>query len=233
VQDGDDLDWAYACFQGPDRRPSCNGSPAAVADNDDDGDVDVRDLASFQFDWDGMVEPPPPPVNIIQNPDFEDPQGGGAFPAAWFHSADGAIWTQEDWISPSHAVKQVDTSNVSNTGWRSFAQPLPVGTTAIEVAWYWRYENLNLPWQRVVAFGTGADGIGNLTGFFAQDIQEPAQATSSGWEHHTVTMPVPAHPGGPGQPVYLDLRFRSWGDVTAFGATGTMWVDDVRVTPLE
>lgn len=235
VFEGFDVRWMEACFQGPDNAPACNGSPKAMADNDDDNDVDMADYTTFQDDWEGIWDPntggPGLLPNILLNPDFESESGG--FPLDWFRAPTGVSWTTEFAVSPTHSVKQVDTSTTTNTGWRSKAREIPAGTQFIQVDWNWRYENLSPGWQRVIAYGTGVDGIGNLTGFFDQDIQGPASTASSGWESHSVQLAVPPHPTTPGQPVYVDLRFRSWGQSTAFDATGTMWVDDATIRPVE
>lgn len=218
------------CIGGPGNLPGCADPDATRADLDDDTDVDLGDVFTMQ----GLF--PAGPTNLVLNGDLEEAQPGGVWPLSWFKAAQGMAWSEEFWTSPTHSVKQVDIWTDQNTGCRSAAQAIPVGTTRIEVAWNWKYENLSERWDRVVAFGTGSDeatgGPGNLQGFFAQDVVHPGTGTSDGWERNVVQIDVPAHPTDPEMPVYFDVRIRSWGDSDAWGATGTLWCDDFRVTPL-
>jgi hypothetical protein len=219
------------CMGGPDNPPACADPDATRSDFDGDMDVDLADAQLMQQLLGGVE-----PENLVENGDLEEPQPAGTWPLSWFRAAQGMSWDTEFSTSPTHSIKQVDVWTDLNTGCRSVAQPIPVGTTRIEIAWNWKYENLAERWDQVVAFGTDSDantgGPGNLLGFFTQQITFAGTGTSDGWETNVIQFDVPAHPTDPSQPVYFDFRIRSWGDSNAWSATGTMWCDDLRVTPL-
>ena len=167
---------------------------------------------------------PAGPDNLIENGDFEEPQPDLTWPLSWFRAANGMFWDPNDSISPTHSIREEDTSTEWQTGVRSVAQLIPVGTSQIEIAWCWKYENLVERWDQVVAFGVGSDadtgGPGNLTGFFAQQISFPGVGTSDGWECHTIIYDVPANPLNPNDPVYFDMRIRRGATVMRMARRG-------------
>jgi hypothetical protein len=234
------------CIGGPGNPALCGEPEATLADLDEDGDVDLLDLADATT-FTGE------PENFVFNPSYEIDRGDGVFPLQWFISSEvsgqtkwfdaenppgGFVGDPFDYvISGTHSAMIDDQSstNFENTEWRSSGVFLPVGTRTVQASWNWRYEDVDGDFYMTLAFWTDVDEFGNAAGaFLGEESYLTEQGDSAGWETPSLQISVPVHPLDPALPVSFDIRFRAWGQNGngSDDATGKMWIDDVAVYPL-
>lgn len=227
VRDDLDVRWMLACLRGPGAAPACNGAPAALADGDADGDLDVLDFARFQVDYafSGTADETGP--NLIYNPDVE--AGGAARPVDWFHSATMTSWASDFSNSPVRSLRIDDTRSWQAAEWRSRGVLLSGSEQLLRVRWHQRTGQMLGDWEVTIRFFDAVDQYGNASGtFWGASVVQLDTTPNAGWTEYQFDARVPLSAGS------FDVVFRSAGDEgNDGGAKGDLWIDDVSVRTVD
>ena len=199
------------------------------------------------------------PGNILLNPDVEMAEPGANIfnvPNGWFRSSNnldnvngpgetgigpvtfGGYWDSTQSVSPTRSLGLIDGGiggPFSKTEWRSFAAPMPAGTTLLRWSWDVLYDITGgtVPEFSVHARTSGPFvGTGNLLESPAVLIDHTVTLTgNSGGQFVTMTLDVPIVSPSDGS---FDIIFRTEpADGSGAGDTlGTMFIDNISVVAI-
>lgn len=179
------------------------------------------------------------PGNILANGDVETEQlpSFPGFPDNWFASQTfddgagnitGAFWDSTNSVSATHSLGLIDSGiagQFSQSEWRSFAAPIPAGTTTLR----WQFDVMyditggSTP-QFTINMRTGGPFIS--TGGLVLSVDHKVTLTGdSGGQFVTMTADIPVAPGEES----FDIIFLTEGSKDAIGS---MFIDDVSVVAL-
>jgi hypothetical protein len=197
------------------------------------------------------------PGNILLNPDVEMAEPGANIfnvPNGWFRSSNnldnvngigetgtgpvtfGGYWDTTQSVSPTHSLGLLDTGLAGQffkTEWRSFATPMPAGTTMLRWSWDVLYDID--PASPTPEFSVHARtdaaffGTGNLPESVDLIDHTVALTGNSGGQFVTMTLDVPIVASSNGS---FDIIFRTEPVNGGPDALGTMFIDNVSVVAI-
>jgi len=195
--------------------------------------------------------------NILLDPDVEMPEPGANIfnvPNGWFRSSNnldnvngigetgtgpvtfGGYWDTTQSVSPTHSLGLLDAGPAGpffKTEWRSFAAPMPAGTTMLKWSFDVMYDID--PASPTAEFSVHArtdglfQGTGNLIESAALIDTTLALTGNSGGQFVTMTLDVPIVSGSDGS---FDIIFRTEGVNGSPDTLGTMFIDNISVVAI-
>ena len=186
--------------------------PGNILDN---GDMEIEQLPSF----------PGFPDNWYASSTFNS---GGAVDPTCTSGCTGAFWDTANAVSATHSLGLIDggiAGPFAQTEWRSFAAPIPAGTTALRWQWDVMYDVTGgtMP-EFTVNMRTGGPFINNGNLVLAVDHKLTLTGDSGG-QFVTMTADIPVAPSEES----FDIIFLTEGSKDALGS---MYIDDVSVVAL-
>jgi hypothetical protein len=197
------------------------------------------------------------PGNILLNPDMEMAETGPNIfnvPEGWFRSSNsldnvngigetgtgpvlwGGYWNTDESVSPTHSLGLLDVDvfgSFFKTEWRSWAAPMPAGTTMLKWSFDVMYDID--PASPVPEFSVHArtdgpfSGTGNLTESPNLIDTTLTLTGNTGGQFVTMTLDVPIVSTSNGS---YDIIFRTQAVNDSFETLGTMFIDNVSVVPV-
>ncbi len=81
------------------------------------------------------------PDNLVRNPDVDSALPGNPNRPSFWHYSSNATWSDDEALSPTHALELVDNSATAYEEWRSYATDVPAGEDrSFQLRWFWQYD---------------------------------------------------------------------------------------------